>query len=252
MNSLELESTVASPIQTIGMSYYFDPATGEHGSKQGLNVFEFYGVGRGGVLGDVSSSDVQQAFWFFHQSAIDSLWNSAVAKVDPITGAASHIEAAYNFADRVFGEIPESTLRGFADATRKVVDAVPQGRYALVDGYAKFPVPLEAAHAAYLGTILLRELRGGVHIDTTREFAIEPNEACYVTNATIFKLHGYSDSDAPEVTDDLTARMAQAEAMTTQVMASYLDVLSDTERVAMAQGVEAMNAAISNPPGADK
>ena len=250
MNTTELEASVAGPIQLIGMSYYFDPATAAHGQQHGLNMFEFYGIGRAGVLGDPSVEDIQDAFWFFHERAISGLWSSARAKVEPVTGANEHLQAAFNYADRVFAGIAESTLRAFADAAHKVIDAVPSGQYALVDGYRNFPVPTNATHAAYLGSILLRELRGGVHIHATREFSIAPNEACFIANETIFKLHGYNDDDTPERTADLESRMAQAEALTTETMANYLDVLSDTERTALADGVAAMNAAVTNPPEA--
>ena len=249
MDTFELESEVAAPIQVIGMSYYFDPATSDYGKQHGLNVFEFYGIGRGGVLGDVNSTTVAEAFWFFHQKAIDGQWNSSSQKVTPTLGAAEHLQAAYQFADRVLANVPTDVLQAFADAAFKAINTAPLGRYALADGYRKFPVPSNAIHAAYLASIILRELRGGVHIDTTREFNIAANEACYMANASIFKLHGYSDDDVPEVTSDLESRMRDAEELTTKTMASYLDVLSDTERTAFAAGVSAMNDAIVNPPG---
>jgi hypothetical protein len=250
MNSSELETAVAAPIQLIGMSYYFDPATAAHGQEHGLNMFEFYGIGRAGVMGDPSVQEIQEAFWFFHERAISGLWSSARGKIEPVTGANEHLQAAFNYADRVFAGIDEATLRGFADAAHKVIAAVPTGRYALVDGYRNFPVPTNATHAAYLGSILLRELRGGVHIHATREFSVGPNEACFLSNETIFKMHGYNDDDTPDRSDDLESRMAQAEALTTQMMATYLDVLNDDERSALANGVTAMNSAVTSAPAA--
>jgi hypothetical protein len=141
--------------------------------------------------------------------------------------------------------VPEATLRGFADASRKVINAVPDGKYALFDGYRKFPVPAEAARAAYLGTILLRELRGGVHIDATKANGVEAHEACYSNSEFIFKLHGYGDDDTPASTEGLPERMAAAEELTTTTMASYLDVLSDDERASLAEGVVAMQTALA-------
>ncbi len=250
VNTTELETTVAGPIQLIGMSYYFDPSTAAHGKQHGLNVFEFYGIGRAGVLGDVEVADVVDAFWFFHENAINGLYGSAREKIDVATGAQEHINAAYAYADRAFANVPEATLRGFSDAAFKIIDAVPQGLYPLVDGYRGFERPSTAAHGAKLGSILLRELRGGVHIGATREFGINANEACFVSNETIFKLHGYSDDDAPERTEDLVTRMEHAEERTTQVMASYLEVLSDAERDALAAGVAALHDAVTHPPEA--
>ena len=46
MTTYLVETNVAGPIQTLGMSYYFDSNTAELAAGMGLNVFEFYGLGR--------------------------------------------------------------------------------------------------------------------------------------------------------------------------------------------------------------
>jgi hypothetical protein len=247
MNSYELETTIAGPVQLLGMSFYFDPGTAAAAGEFDMNVFEYYGLGRGGVLGNVSGAVVGEAFWFFHPTTVDALWNSGLAKGEPVAVAKSHLNAAYAWADRTFAGVSETVMRNYADASRKAIDAVPGGKYALFDGYRSFPVPESAVHAAYLATILFRELRGGIHIDTTREMKVEPNEACFISNESIFKLHGYGDVDAPERTAELVERMANAEELTTKTMASYLDVLTDDERGYIAAGVTAMNDT-TNPP----
>lgn len=254
MNSYDLETTIAGPVQVLGMSFYFDPGTVAAASEFDMNVFEYYGVGRGGVLGNVNGAVVGEAFWFFHPNTVDALWKTGVAKGEPVAVASSHLKAAYAWADRTFGDVPESVMRGYADAARKAIDAVPGDKYALFDGYRKFPVPESAVHAAYLATILFRELRGGIHIDTTREFKIEPHEACFIGSEMIYKLHGYSDAEAPERTEELVMRMAEAEELTTATMANYLDILNDAERQQIADGVAAMNDVTNKPeipkPGA--
>jgi hypothetical protein len=245
MNSYELETEISAPIQKIGMSFYFEPGTAEIGKQSGLNIVEFYGMGRGGVLGDVETKDVAEAFWFFHDDAIEGFYGSAKVKIEPIAAAKAHLEAAYAHADERFGAIPEATVRQFADASRKAIDAVPAGQYALFDGYRQFPVPASPVHAAYLSTILLRELRGGVHIEATRQAGIAPNEACFVSSEFIFKLHGYGDADLPEDGAELRERMTKAEEMTDATMAGFLEVLSDAERDSMAAGVAAMSDALA-------
>jgi len=245
MNSYELETQICGPIQHIGMSFYFEPGTKALGREIGLNVVEFYGVGRGGVLGDVEIVEVQRAFWFFHDDAIIGMYGSGRVKIEPIDAAKAHLQAAYVFADEKFGQLDEATLSAFAAAATKVIAAVPAGHYALFDGYRSFEVPTEPVHAAYHATILLRELRGGVHIDTTQEVGLAPNEACFVTNEAIFQLHGYTDADAPADKEKLALQLAEAEELTTKTMAGYLDVLSDAERDAMAAGVAAMADALS-------
>jgi hypothetical protein len=247
MNTDELSSLTADPIQTLGMSFYFDPLTKEKGREHGINVVEFYGLGRGGVLGDVDTNVVVDAFTFFDPSFIDSVWTIAKAKADPVAVAASHVDAAYAFADRTFGAIDPALLERFGAAARKAAESEPHGICPLVDGYLQYPAPSDPVHAAYLGTILLRELRGGVHIHAVNEVGLDPVVACYLQNPMVFALHGYKDDAAPEVTEELEAKKRRAEELTGEMVASCFDVLSDEERLAVAEGSRLMFDALQNP-----
>ncbi|HUY17522.1 MAG TPA: hypothetical protein VMV11_08170 [Acidimicrobiales bacterium] len=247
MNADELATLTADPIQTLGMSFYFDPMTNERGKEHGLNVFEFYGLGRAGTMGDVDTATVYEAFTFFNQSTIDFLWTRAKSKADPVSTAADHLLAAYAFADRTFGGVDLTVLAKFGSAARKVVDAQPRGVCPLVDGYKGFSAPADPVHAAYLGTIFLRELRGGVHIHAVNEVGLAAPVACYLQDPDAFTLHGYQPDEAPEVTTELEGKKARAEALTSVAMQKCFDVLSDVEREALAAGTLAMFDALHDP-----
>jgi hypothetical protein len=247
MNSTELSLALADPIQLLGMSFYFTPTTTERGKAHGLNVFEFYGLGRGGVLGDVDFDTVFEAFTFFSPSAMEMLWSKSREKADPVTVANDHVLAAFAFADETFGALPVTVLDAFAKAAYKVANAVPTGQHALFDGYKKFEAPSNPVHAAYLGAILLRELRGCVHITAVREVGITPAQAAYLQEPFIFKLHGYGEDDVPEVTSELEAKKQRAEELTTSKESVYFDVLSDDERQALHDGAMAMKDALASP-----
>ncbi len=247
MNSLDLARATADPIQTIGMSFYFDPGTAALAKVHDLNVFQFYGLGRGGTLGDVDVDVVDRAFTFFHPRVYELLWNGPKQKANPVEIAASYLDAAYAFADRTFGGVDATVIDAFATASLKVADGVTSDRHLLVDGYKKFTVPTSRVHAAYLGAILMRELRGGVHIEAVHEVGITPLEACYLQDATVFKMHGYQDDEVPEVTEETTAKKAEAERLTEKKMAECFEVLSDQERDDLANGARLMFAALSDP-----
>jgi helix-turn-helix protein len=247
MNTKELSNLTADPIQVLGMSFYFDPLTKEKGREHGINVVEFYGLGRAGVLGDVDTSVVVEAFTFFDPSSIDYFWTSAKEKADPVVVAAAHVEAAYAFADRTFGAIDPTVLANFAAAARKAAEAEPRGVCPLLDGYLQYPTPSDPVHAAYLGTILLRELRGGVHIHAVSNAGLDPVEACYLQDPLVFTLHGYKEDATPEVTKELEAKKRRAEELTGEAVASCFDVLSDEEREALAVGTKLMFDALQNP-----
>ncbi len=247
MNALELAEVTADPIQALGMSFYFDPLTRERAKELGINVYEFYGLGRGGALGDVDTQVVLEAFAFFHPSVIDFLWTNAKVKADPVAMAARHLEAAYAFADRTFGAVDTALLASFARCAREVVDAQPSGVCPLVDGYKQAPTPGDPVHAAYLGTIFLRELRGGLHIRAVADVELDPVAACYLQDPAVFALHGYPEEDAPAVTEELEIKKFHAEELTNAAMAKCFDALSEVERDEVADATMKMYAALDDP-----
>lgn len=247
MDSIDLAAVTADPIQVIGMSFYFDPATGERAREHGINIYEFYGLGRGGTLGDVEPDVVLEAFTFFHPRLIERFWTNAKTKADPVAIAAAYVIAAYEFADRTFGAIDVSVLANFAHAAHQVVAAVEAGHHQLVDGYRQYDVPQNPVHAAYLGAILMRELRGCVHIDAVNEVGLSAAEACYLEDPSLFTLHGYVEDETPSVTPEIAEKKVEAERITSQLMAGFFSVLSDDERQHLADGALAMFAAIKAP-----
>ncbi len=245
MDSLELANLSADPIQVVGMSFYFDPLTGARAKENGVNIYEFYGLGRAGTMGDVELDDVVEAFTFFHPRLLERMY--AKSKADPVAIAAQYVRAAYEFADRTFGALDEKVLADFAAAAHKVAASVEHGHHRLVDGYRQYEVPTNPVHAAYLGSILLRELRGCVHIDAVREAGLSPVEACYLHDPMIFTLHGYEESERPDVTPETEERKVAAERRTSEMMADYFNVLNDDEREHLAGGALAMFAALKAP-----
>jgi hypothetical protein len=229
------------------MSFYFDELTKVRGKEHGVNVVEFYGLGRAGVLGDVDTSTVVDAFTFFDPSLIDYFWTSAKTKADPVATASAHLNAAYEFADRTFGGVDVGLLALFGDAARQVIDAQPLGVCLLVDGYRQFPTPSDPVHGAYLGAILLRELRGGLHIRAVSDAELDIVAACYLQGPETFALHGYKEDDAPVVTDELRGKKLRAEELTNAAMASAFAVLRDEQRASLAEGAAQMFQALSDP-----
>ena len=111
----------------------------------------------------------------------------------------------------------------------------------------QFPFPQSPVHAAYLATILLRELRGGAHIDAIKEVGLSAADATYLENPGIYKMHGFTDEEAPTVTPELEALKKKADAVSDAKFAEYLSVLDEAEQTAFLDGVNAMFAATTNP-----
>jgi hypothetical protein len=247
MKTTELADVTADPVQVLGMSFYFDPLTGARAKESGLNIYEYYGLGRGGTLGNVDTGVVIEAFTFFAPRFYERLWTMAKEKADPPTVAADYVQAAYAFADRTFGAVNVDVLSDFAAAAHKVAAGVERGHHQLVDGYKQYEVPTNPVHAAYLGCILMRELRGCVHIDAVNEVGLSAVEACYLQDPMIFTLHGYIEDETPLVTPETAAKKVRAEELTSAMMAEAFSDLSDDECQHFADGAIAMFAALNDP-----
>jgi len=252
MTPEQLSHQIATEIQMLGLSFYFDPVTKARAKRHGLNSVEFYGLGRGGVLGDVDTQVVFDAFTFFDASAIDFLWTQAKTKADPKDVANDYVLAAYDFADRTFGGIERDALGDFGALARRIVDGAEPGRCALVDGYKRFEAPSDPVHSAYLGTILLRELRGGLHIEAVNEVGLTAKEAAFLQDEGVYKFHGYDENSAPDPTSELVAKKELAEELTTQKEAQCMAVLSSEECDRVAEVVALMFSALSNPVAVTK
>jgi hypothetical protein len=247
MEPNELAGVTALPIQVVGRSFYFDPLTTARAKELGLNGYQFYALGRGGVMGDVDLDVVINAFTFFSPANIARMWGTPVPVANPTATAAAYLQAAYEFADRTFGGVPTNVLANFARASHQVASGVARGHHLLVDGYRQYGVSPDPVHAAYLGAILMRELRGSVHIDAVHEVGLSPLEAIYLEDPSIFTMHGYGDNEAPSVTPELEAKKAQAEVLTSAAMAEYFAVLNDEERQGLGDGALAMLEALKSP-----
>lgn len=248
MNSAQTADTIAAPLGTVGMMYYFDKGTVAKGKEINLDVVSFYALGRGGVLNDVPAEQVDEVFFFFKPGAITAMYSGGRAVQPADVGARAHLEAADDFARRTFGGVSNELLAGFNASAATLIASLPTGRWPLVDGYRQFDLPSDDAALAMRYAILLRELRGGVHTDAIKAAGLSSAEACYLDHdGAYFALHGFQDADIPEVTDELRQRRQSAEADTSVRMSALLDVLSDDQRAALVDGAAALHAALADP-----
>ena len=241
MDALTCASSLAGPVGELGARFYFDDATRSRAKELGLRSIEYYGLGRAGVMGDVEPAVVADAFTFFSSAAIERMYAVPRERFRPSEAAAHYLASADAYAERVYAELDDSLLAGVADATFRVAAIVPEGRYLVFDGYRRAGRASSAAASAYRGVILLRELRGGVHIDAVRESGLSPADAAYLEDPAIFSLHGYADEDRSDL-DDGHERRNFAEDATSQTMAGFFAVLDESERERLVTSVAAMAA----------
>ena len=206
MDTLELADTIADPLGTAGMSFYFSPQAIAQGEGIELDVITFYAGGRGGVLGDIDAVEVDRIFYFFKSGLVASMVEKARAGADREETVSTHLDAANDYAAATFGAIPTEVLRAFSSAASALAGTLPTGRWPIVDGYLARPVPTNPVHEAYYWAIVLRELRGGVHTEAVVDAGLSGAEACQLDHGgAYFGLHGYSDEDRSDETEELVA-----------------------------------------------
>ena len=110
MDTLELADTIAEPLGTVGMSFYFSPQAIARGEGIELDVITFYAGGRGGVLGDVDAVEVDRIFYFFKTGLVASMVEKARAGADRQETVTTHLDAAGDYASATFGAIPADVL----------------------------------------------------------------------------------------------------------------------------------------------
>jgi len=240
MDAAGLIDATSAPIYELGGAFCFAEATAARGERMGLDVFMFYCLGRGGVLGEVDAASVAEAFTWFAPHLIETWWNEGRAIAKPAEVAVAYLEAARDYARGTFKET--ETTRAFAAAAARVVAGAPAGRWPLFDGFRRFALPDDAVGRAFQLVVTLRELRGGAYGESVAALGITPAESHYLNSADAFELYGYESDDTPVVTDELVERRALAEDRATELLVPSYDVLDDDGRLAFLDGVRELAA----------
>lgn len=227
-------------IGSIGAAFYFDPATVAFGKEHGLDGFRFYLIGRGGVLGDVEPEVVSAAFGYFEPGLVAKLWNSSKEVVAPREAARLYISQAHEFGRRHFSSIAD--LDRFTAAATTVIDAVEGASLPLFAALRAEPVPTDTPGAAIHQAMVLRELRGSVHLLALVANGLATSVAHAIRRPDDVKMFGHADS--PEVSDADRAAWDRAEAMTDALLVPAYDRLDDAAAQALIDGTAAMAAAL--------
>lgn len=240
MDPHDVMHATAGKIGDIGGAFYFVPETLQRGKEAGLDGFRFYFIGRGGVLGDVEAGVIRAAFGYFEPGLVDKMWNSAKKIIAPRDAARLYISCAHDFGRARFSRIDE--LDGFVDAAATVIGAVEGTSLPLFEAVRCEPVPDDLPAAAMHQAMVLRELRGSVHLLANTACGLESRHAHGIRRPDEFKMFGYES--AIEVSDDDRAKWLRAEQLTDEILLPAFDQLTEEQAKALITGAEAMHAAL--------
>ncbi|MDQ2724110.1 MAG: hypothetical protein M3Y36_01225 [Actinomycetota bacterium] len=252
MNAQELVTDVSPRIADVGYRYYFAPETEAVGEDLGLDLFSFYFLGRGGVLGDVEWPVVAAAFGYFNPEVISMMWNGARRKLAPRDAARRHLGCCAEFGRRHLAAV--EGLEAFCAAAEAVHGAAQRSIAALplYAGMAAEPIPEDLPARAMHLVAMLREHRGSVHLVAVVAAGLDPAVAHYLRRPTDWRLFGWTADQAPTVTDIDRRRLADVDATTDRLVAPAYAVLDDAGGRALSGGLGAVQAALGEGAGAPR
>lgn len=226
-------------IGSIGAVSYFHPDTLAKGKEAGLDGFRFYILGRGGVLGDVEPDVVSAAFGYFHPGLIAKMWNSGKERIAPRDAARLYIASAHDLARATLADV--DGLDGFVDAVTQIVGGVEGASLPLFAAMRAEPVPTDAPAAALHQAMVLREMRGSVHLLALTACGVRSDVAHAIKRPDDVASFGHAEP--PTVTDADRANWHQAEELTDTLLAPTYASLSDAQTAALIEGTAAIGAA---------
>jgi hypothetical protein len=240
MDSMKLVNAACPTINEVGWTFYFVPTTVARGEKLGLDMFGFYFLGRGGVLGDVDASVVSSAFGYFNPDTIATVWEGGRLKVSPKEAGREFFAAAHEFGRARLDGVAE--LDTFVGAATKVVDRARRdvAGLTLFAATAEAPVPADAPAAAMHLLVQLREFRGSAHLLAVVAEGLEPRVAHYLRRPEMFTMFGWQPTDAPTDTAGAAELLALADERTDRLVAPAYSVLNDDEAVGMLSALDAI------------
>lgn len=165
-----------SPIETAGAAWMLHPEQGEASLKAGYDhPFSGYFAGRGGMLGDVPTDVVSAVFTVFPPEVVKLFWEAGKPVHGAAGGASLYFSQAAEWAARHLAGV--SGLERFAELGEKIIAATPTAGLPLYAGWAAQPRVTDPAGHAFQVLLILRELRGSVHLAAVTAAGLTPKEA---------------------------------------------------------------------------
>jgi hypothetical protein len=233
-------SAAAGPIENIGATWMLDPEQHEISKQSGYqHEFMGYMAGRAGVLGDVNVEVVQSILGVFEPGVVEMLWNGGV----PVHGAKGGAELYFSQAAD-WGRKKLAGAEGLdriVELGEKVIDAAPTQGLPLFVGWKNLPRVDDAPGRAMQVLLVLRELRGAIHLAAVAVGGLSPVEAHLLNKGAEYCAFFGWPEPYPSV-DHLKGKRDEIEEATNKRMAEIVgSVLSAEEAEELARLSTAIN-----------
>jgi hypothetical protein len=241
----ELIDEVCPTIRDLGWAYYFAEETGERATELGLDMFSFYFIGRGGVLGDVEAPVALAAFGYFEPGLFHSMWEAGRAVLDPRAAGREYFLCAAEHGRRTLGAIGEP-LGSFCAAAERVNAAAQDWALPLYAGIRAEPMVEDLPGRAMQQLAVLREFRGSAHLLALRAVGLDPLVAHAISRPNDLSMFGWPSDAAPLVTDAHRRLREEAEALTDRIVRPAYAVLDDAGQRDLVAGLDLVRRALTS------
>jgi hypothetical protein len=220
----------AKPVVTgLGGAFMISSQAKAAGKDGGYRGWQLYVTGRAGVLGAVSAEVVTAALGFLHPDRVRDGWEGGLAVAPLSETVARYVEVCRAWGRSRYAGLAEADL--LAELLERVVGAADAAGWPLFAAWRAHPLPDDGPGRVVQLLHVLREHRGSAHLAAVRAAGLRPLEAIVAGeggpgNAAFF---GWAEP-LPEVTGQLTARLARAEEATDVQVGPAYAVLDDRER----------------------
>jgi len=243
MTTDELMARACPIIRDIGWAHYFSPEAEAAAARIGIDVFTFYGIGRGGVLGDVEPIVVASAFGYFNPEIVDAMWNLGKQHISPREGGRVYLDCAAELGRRRLAHIEGlDAMVAAADAVNEAADPVG---LALYSGYRGELLVDDVPGRAMQVIAVLRELRGSAHLIALRASGVDARTAHFVKQPGGGAMFGWPPDFMPEISDEQRAAVEAAEVLTDDLVRPAYAVLDDAGAAALLRGLDDMAVALT-------
>ena len=243
MNNQELLDAACPLINDMGAAFYFIPETLAVGKAMGLGGMEFYVQGRAGQMGNTEPEAVAAAFGYFKPALLKSVLDAANAKSEPRVSGAAFMNACATMSRAKLSGVAD--LDALVAVLEKVNNAADGDGLALYAAINTEKLAEDAAGRLLQLIAILREYRGSAHLVALRAAGVDSRTAHYMKRPDMWKQFGYTEEEAPVITDAVKAARAEAENITDRIVEPAYAVLSDAERNVLVDGLNAVKAALA-------
>ncbi len=159
----------------LGAQFMFDGDTYAVGGEAGFDGMDFYGAGRGGVLGDVSADVVAAALVFFHPGVVRRAWEGSREVMGRKAAAELFAGCLATWSDAHLGD--DVDWSRLAELAGTIVENASIAGAPLFAGWRELAVPTSPEAAAAHQLNALRELRGARHGSAVTALGLDPGAA---------------------------------------------------------------------------